>query len=199
MDINQTKYYIKISCQTYYKKILRDYPWLQPSQHCKTRPIPYSANNAFTKQLETATPPTDEETQRKIAQQFNMHYRKIIGELVWPMVKYRPDYSYHIIKLSQFMANPATEHYKALQDITQHILQTIDHGIYYWRDSPWTDLAEGPLPVASPDNHQFQLDPTTITNNLHGFADSDWGSCCISRNAITGAAIMLAGGDRIQN
>jgi len=115
------------------------------------------------------------------------------------MVKYRPDYSYHIIKLSQFMANPATEHYKALQDITQHILQTIDHGIYYWRDSPWTNLAEGPLPVASPDNHQFQLDPTTIINNLHGFADSDWGSCCISHNAITGAAIMLAGGDRIQN
>lgn len=122
-----------------------------------------------------------------------LHYQKLIGELVYPMVKCRPAYSFHIIKLSQFMANPAALHYEALKQVTIYIYHTIDDGIYYWWDHPNISLSPGPISTTAPDTHQFKIQPNNIIQ-MHGYADSDWGSCHATCNAITGAIIMLTGG-----
>jgi hypothetical protein len=92
------------------------------------------------------------------------------------------------------MANPAKEHYEALKNTIKYIAQTCSYGIYYWRDTPRTDLPDGPLPTLSSDTHVFQIDPISLTDKLYGYADSDWASCRLTRNTVSGAAIMLAGG-----
>jgi len=87
------------------------------------------------------------------------------------------------------MANPADAHYAALRDLAQYIYHTRDHG---WRDNPLPLLKDGPLPAASPEPYMLTIDPTKH-NSLYAYADSDWASCRKNRNAIPGAAVMLAG------
>lgn len=45
------------------------------------------------------------------------------------MIKYQPNISFRITKLSQFMVNPAAEHYHALPQIGSYIANMLDHGI----------------------------------------------------------------------
>lgn len=100
-----------------------------------------------------------------------IHCRKLIGELVYPMVKCHRDYSFHVIKLSQFMANPALEHYEALKDILKYIQCAIDDGIYYWRDQQLQDLPQHSFPTIHDEPHHFTKDPTHLKDKLYGYAD----------------------------
>jgi len=192
MDITQTQYYIKIHCTTYLNKIIHQHNW-QESTH-KPYQIPYPADNTYCKILDTALPPDTVQSQKQLSKHYNMHYRQIIGEFIWPMIKCRPDISFHITKLSQFMANPAEAHYQALRHVASYLANTTDHGIYYWRDQPRQDLPQHPLPTTFPDTYRYKTDPTNSENFLTAYADSDWGTCRKTRNAITGAAILVAGG-----
>jgi hypothetical protein len=47
--------------------------------------------------------------------------RLAIGELVLPMIKTWPEFSYPVIKLSQFAISPATIHYDAVYGIFQYL------------------------------------------------------------------------------
>jgi hypothetical protein len=58
------------------------------------------------------------------------------------------------------MVNPAAEHYHALPQIGSYIANMLDHGIYYWRNTPRMDLQEQPLPQTHTDPYQFQNNPT---------------------------------------
>ena len=159
-------------------------------------PIPFSAEHSFSHDLDTTDGPPLESEQKALSMKMNMHYRQVIGLLIWPMVKCRPDYSFHITKLSQVLSNPAQPHYEALRSITKYLAHTIDHGIYYWRKQPRTDLPCHPLPTLAPDNHTFTTDlsQNAALPSLTGFADADWAACRRTRKAVTGGIIMLAGG-----
>jgi hypothetical protein len=106
-----------------------------------------------------------------------MHYRQLIGEFIWPMIKCRPDISFHITKLSQFMANPAEVHYQALRSVGFYLANTLDTGIYYWRDVPRQDLPDGPLPTLYQEPFSFQEDPARNSRFLTAYADSARGTC----------------------
>jgi hypothetical protein len=92
------------------------------------------------------------------------------------------------------MANPASAHYAALKELIKYIHSTVNDGIYFWRDTPLHHLPEHPLPTVQDEQHHFTTDPTSLTDKLYGYADSDWGSCQNTRQTITGATTMLAGG-----
>jgi deoxyuridine 5'-triphosphate nucleotidohydrolase len=192
MDITQTKYYLKLHCTTYLTKIIQTHQWNEATP--KHNPIPYPANNSYAKALDLAIPQDTPAGQQQLSRQYNMHYRQIIGEFIWPMIKCRPDISFHITKLSQFMANPAEVHYQALCSVGSYLANTLDTGIYYWRDVPRQDLPDGPLPALYQEPFSFQEDPARNSLFITAYADSDWGTCRKTRNAITGAVIMVAGG-----
>ncbi len=173
MDITQTRHYLKIHCTTYLTKIIQQHNWQE--QTPKAYPIPYPADNAYSKALDLAQPPETVQLQKQLSTNYAMHYRQIIGEFIWPMIKCRPDISFHITKLSQFMANPAEAHYQALRQIASYLANTLDHGIYYWRDKPRQDLPQGPQPSTFPEPYHFKEDPTQSDNFLTAYADSDWG------------------------
>lgn len=109
------------------------------------------------------------------------------------MVKCRPDFAPHVIKLSQYLNNPAREHYQAARLLADYLAATITEGIYYWRDTPVDSLPEGEIPVLHSDNHVIKAEMTS-QGTLEGLVDSDWASDTVKRKSISGIIIMLAGG-----
>jgi len=192
MDILQTKYYIKIYCATYLAKIRNNHNW-SPPMHSSSQPLPYPVDNAYTKELDTAIPPQTDEERQQLERKYNFKFCSLIGEIIWPMIKCRPEISFHITKLSQSLANPADAHFHALQQVLNFLLQTSDEGIYYWRDTPRNDLPEHPFPTIPPDNHTLETDPSQFDALMAAFSDSDWAACRKTRNSITGWLILLAG------
>ena len=111
VDVTQTRDYIKISCETYINEVLDNHQWQETiTQH---NPIPMKDDSKYQTELETATPPTLEEATALKNEHFN--YRQAIGEAICAMVTCRPDISYAVIKLSQYLRNPSAIHCKALR------------------------------------------------------------------------------------
>lgn len=90
-------------------------------------------------------------------------YRHLVGRLIYLTVT-RPDISYAVHILSQFMNLPYTEH----MDAAMRVLR-------YLKSTPGQGLMLRPVNV-------FQI---------HGFCDADWASCPITRRSLTGYFICL--------
>jgi hypothetical protein len=195
MDIVQSRYFIKIHCGIYITKALKNHGWiLEPNEYKKVQPLPYPADHEYAKVLDITTGPDTEREQMQLSNDMGIHYRQVVGLMIWPMVKCRPDYSFHITKLSQVLQKPAIPHYIALKSLASYLAHTVDDGIYYWRQQPMMDLPCHPLPQLRPDNYTFQGDFSADFDKLTGFADADWAACRRTRNAVTGGILLLAGG-----
>jgi hypothetical protein len=192
VDINQTQHYVKIHAKKYLTKMLQSHGWLDDKPTHGTTPFP-SDPASLTKLLHGPRPNTDIEREQ-LQQEFGFKYRQLMGEIMFAMVKCRPDISIHVIILSQFMDNPGPEHYKALKQVANYLAQTLDTGIHYWRTSPLLDLSNQPIPTLHQDNYQIQETRGTDSEHLIGFVDSDWATNSIKRNSMTGMLIMYAGG-----
>mmetsp|Transcript_1212 Transcript_1212/g.1854 ORF Transcript_1212/g.1854 Transcript_1212/m.1854 type:complete len:275 (+) Transcript_1212:521-1345(+) len=190
MDIFQTKYYVKVSCEKYLVKMLQAHEWLLNTPP-PILPIPLPAEKEFIKELESAIPPQTQQEMDQLRKEMGFNYRQVMGKIIWPMIKCRADISPHAIKLSQYLDNPAKTHYKAVRQLVDYLAATITEGIYYWRDEPVESLPEGYLPTLHADNHTLEV---PLQQNLSGFVDSDWAGDTLQRKSISGIAIMMAGG-----
>lgn len=90
-------------------------------------------------------------------------FRRLIGRLLYLTVT-RPDISYAVTYLSQFMQKPRTSHFHAALRIVRYLKGTIDYGIML---SSKTGLS------------------------LKGFIDSDWAGCPTTRRSTTGYFVMM--------
>lgn len=191
VDVDQTREYIKISCKKYLYNMLKSHDWLAttPQPH----PVPLPAEPKYITKLEQAAPPTTVTEKENPRKRMSFNYRQIVGEIIYPMMKCRPDIAYHATKLSQYMENPAADHYEALRQICTYLSHTIDHGIYYWRSTPRTDLPELPQPTLHHDNYTMQIN-LTDHSSLTGYVDADWATDTKHRRSVTGIVLMYAGG-----
>lgn len=73
-------------------------------------------------------------------------YRRIVGSLQY-LAFTRPDLSYSVNRLSQFMHIPTTEHWQALKRVLRYLAGTPDHGIFLKKGN---------------------------TLSLHAYSDADW-------------------------
>mmetsp|Transcript_1111 Transcript_1111/g.1700 ORF Transcript_1111/g.1700 Transcript_1111/m.1700 type:complete len:342 (+) Transcript_1111:23-1048(+) len=192
VDIFQTKYYVKITCERYITKMLQAHDWML-KEPPPTNPIPLPSEQEFARSLEQAVPPSTQTEKDQLRQTMGFNYRQVVGEFIWPMVKCRPDFAPHIIRLSQHLDNPAKEHYEAARQLANYLAATITEGIYYWRDQPVDSLPDGELPTLHADNYQLKTQLNN-TGKLIGLVDSDWAGDSIKRKSMTGVIIMLAGG-----
>jgi hypothetical protein len=192
LDILQTRDYIKIYCESFLDKVLRQHGWEETTkQH---NPIPMRNDTAYQAQLESATLPSTPEEQQQL-QDENFNYRQAIGEAIYAMTIARPDIAFAVIKLSQYSANPAKIHYQAVRQLFKFLALTKSRGIYYWRKIPVPALPA--MPAESCVSHSEILDKIPKTkqpNRLHAYVDSDWGSDRTHRRSVTGLVIMMAGG-----
>ena len=88
-------------------------------------------------------------------------YRRLIGRLIY-LTNTRPDITYVVQHMSQFVAQPTSAHQQAASRILRYIKGSLGAGIF--------------LPVDS---------------NIHlkGFSDSDWTDCLDTIRSITSYAI----------
>jgi hypothetical protein len=192
VDILQTRDYIKVSGESFLKKVLQHHGWDDSTE--QHNPIPMRNDTAYQAQLEAATLPSTPEERLKLHND-NFNYRQAIGEAIYAMTVARPDIAYAVIKLSQYSNNPAKIHYQAVRHLFKYLALTKARGIHYWRKHPVPDL---PVIAAEPCvSHSEILDTIPKTkqpHRIHSFVDSDWGSDRTHRRSVTGLVIMLAGG-----
>lgn len=93
------------------------------------------------------------------------HYRSLIEKLNF-LTNTRPDLSFSIQLLSQFMQSPTSAHLDALHHVLRYVRGTIGQGILLNGN---TDLS------------------------LHAYSDSDWATCPMTRRSVTGYIVLFGG------
>jgi len=90
-------------------------------------------------------------------------YCHLIGRLLYLTIT-RPDLSYVIQTLSQFMSNPHTTHLQAAKKVLHYLKATLGQDLLLKADS---------------------------TFHLKAYSDSDWGGCVDTRRSVTGYLVFL--------
>ncbi|CAN1776000.1 Retrovirus-related Pol polyprotein from transposon TNT 1-94 [Linum perenne] len=90
-------------------------------------------------------------------------YRRLIGRLVY-LCTTRPDISFAVNYLSQFVSQPTDLHMQAALKVVRYIKNDPGKGLFFPADS---------------------------NLKLHGFSDSDWAGCPDSRRSTTGFLVFL--------
>ncbi|XP_024026696.1 uncharacterized protein LOC112093108 [Morus notabilis] len=90
-------------------------------------------------------------------------YRRLIGRLLYLTIT-RPDITFAVHKLSQFLAKPRVPHLQAVHHLLRYIKASPGQGLFYSAASPI---------------------------QLKAFSDSDWGSCPDSQKSVTGFCVFV--------
>ena len=196
MDVEQTQEYIKLSGETYIKKILARHGMLESPQYGlnPAKAIPMQSDSKYIQSLDTAAPPATEPDSKALEVEMGFKYRQVMGELIFALITCRPDISFAVTKLSKFSANPAKVHYVAAKNVLRYLRATADHALYYWRPEPLKDLPLKPRPSQLTNLSDRVACPVKMpANRLHSFMDSDWAGDVSHRRSVTGIAYLLAG------
>ena len=198
INVDQTKYYIKLHCETYVDRITVKHiaAWFNDAKLAKDRPLPFPTTGEFAKEFPATVGNPDEKHQAKLAKTMNCSYRNIVGELTYAMVTCRPDLSPALGRLAQHNAAPAEIHYKAAKHCMRYLYATRNNGLIFWRTEPRDDLPDKGAP--EPVSNTHDLLPLGRSNHgpydLHANTDSDWASCPRTRRSWTGICARLGGG-----
>ncbi|XP_019156970.1 PREDICTED: uncharacterized protein LOC109153570 [Ipomoea nil] len=90
-------------------------------------------------------------------------YRRIVGALQYLTIT-RPDLSYSVNRLCQFMHSPTDDHWALLKRVLRYIKGTQDYGL--------------------------RLSPSP-SSDLHAYTDSDWAGCPVDCKSTSGYAVFL--------
>ncbi|XP_060959079.1 uncharacterized mitochondrial protein AtMg00810-like [Cannabis sativa] len=90
-------------------------------------------------------------------------YRQLIGCLLYLTLS-RPDITYAVNTLSQFMSSPRTPHMQVVHHLLRDLKRCPGQGLLY---------------------------SSTSTLHLRGFSDSDWASCPTTRRSTSGFCIFI--------
>ena len=196
VDILQSRNFIRLSNETYLRKIFLHHLWLRDEHPLtKNKPIPMSDSATYQRKLEEAEPLSPEELEI-IEKEMGFTYRQAIGELIYALVTCRPDISFACIKLSQFSARPAKIHFDAVKHVYKYLLATIDRGINFWRRTPNMNLplVDEPKPEldANYDEGASEERLQTDEKRMFGAVDSDYAGDNSHRKSVSGIAIKLA-------
>jgi hypothetical protein len=143
---------LKIDQIDYAKKIVERFG--QSNCHDVATPLPGGYKPQSRSDGKKATP-----------EQINL-YQSIIGSLLYLTLGTRPDIAFAVILMSQFMANPSTEHTMKALYIVKYVKSTINAKLIYNGKA-----GEG----------------------FVAYTDADWGSNIDDRKSITGYVLKLAG------
>ena len=111
VNILQTKWFVKVSCEDYLTRILTEHAW--GDLKASNLPVPMRSDRVYQRQQETATRPTNEQEQLVVQRQAGFSYRTATGELIYALVAARPDISFATTKVTQYGSSPALVHYHA--------------------------------------------------------------------------------------
>ncbi|XP_019156474.1 PREDICTED: uncharacterized protein LOC109153138 [Ipomoea nil] len=114
---------------------------------------PLAMPAAVTQPVSTTTTPHDNPTQ----------YRRVVGALQYLTIT-RPDLSYSVNRLCQFMHSPTTDHWALVKRVLRYIKGILDYGLHI---------------------------TVSYSAVIHAFSDSDWAGCPLDRKSTGGYAVFL--------
>jgi hypothetical protein len=192
VNIEQTKHYVKISCESYIEKISAKHldSWMRIFTMPTIGPTPLPTTAGFMKSFLAAE--GNEKGQKELESRMRLSYRSGVGELIYALVTCRPDISHAVVRCAQNCICPHEVHYHVLK----YLYLTKSEGLYFWREQPNDLLPDKPTPLLSSTARDLLMEgrPHHDCTNLHGFVDSDWATCPKTRRSMTGICIRLAGG-----
>ena len=162
-DLGQISYFLGIEFQIesnvlsmfqsrYISKVLNRFGM----DDCKPRSTPCEMNPSHEKIGNTE--PLDEAEQKR--------YRQIVGSLIYIMTATRPDISYTVTKLSQFLSCATQCHMTMAKHVLRYLKGTINDKMVFKKSN----------------------EPPEIT----GYCDSDWASSIEDRKSITGYSFKMS-------
>ncbi|KAG8492721.1 hypothetical protein CXB51_010467 [Gossypium anomalum] len=92
-------------------------------------------------------------------------YRSIVGALQYVVIT-RPDITFAVNKVCQFMYRPLDQHFKAVKRILRYLQSTMEYGFHF---------------------------TAAISLDLVGFSDANWGTDVDDRRSTTGFCVFLGG------
>ena len=192
IDIDQTKDFIKVHCQTYISKILKNKSFdLKATQN---KPTPMTSDADLIRKLDTSVGPSNDADKLALQEEMGFKYRNATGELLFAMVTCRPDISNAVIKLTQFNANPARCHYEAVIRVYQYLNATKSCGLTFWRTAQQPHLPYVTHHEPQPEEYAFQTTEEHHTpTQPYVLVDSDWAGNIKTRRSVSGIVIMMAG------
>lgn len=90
-------------------------------------------------------------------------YRRLVGRLIYLTIT-RPEITYSVHVLSQFMQDPRKPHLDAVHHLLRYLKGAPEQGLHL---------------------------PTQGDLLLRGFCDADWARCSITRRSVTGYCTFL--------
>ena len=192
VNVLQTQWYVKISCEDYLRKIIDSHGW--HDLKVSNLPVPMRNDSVYQRELETAPRPQTENDQRETQAQAGFVFRTTaIGELIYALVVARLDISFPTTKLSQYSSNPAPIHYQAVKAVFAYLNNTLEEGLIFWRPYPREDLPNIPPPRPRSNAINRLPTPKLQPHELLAFTESDWGTDSTHRRSVSGMIILLAG------
>lgn len=117
------------------------------SQRCYILDILHQTNMVYAKPVLTPLPTSSTPTMSSGSPLSDpTEYRVIVGSLQYLSLTCL-DISFTVNKLSHFMYQPSTEHWVLAKRLLRYLRGTLDEGVFFYRDSPFS---------------------------LHAFSDADW-------------------------
>ncbi|KAK9666074.1 hypothetical protein RND81_14G158500 [Saponaria officinalis] len=93
------------------------------------------------------------------------HYRRLIGRLLYLNMT-RPDISYSVQHLSQFLVQPRKPHLQDAQHVVRYLKGTVNARLFY---------------------------ESAGANDMTAYCDADWGKCALTSKSLSGYCIFLGG------
>lgn len=158
-DLGPIKYYLGLEVQ-------RNNIGLHLSQHKFIMDLLHSVNMQDCKPLSVPIDPHvklyDNDTSGPLLP-IPSSYRALVGKLLY-LTSTRPDISFVVQSLSQFLHAPRFAHMEAVKRVLRYLKLTSQHGLFF---------------------------PATNSLQLQGFSDSDWGGNPVDRRSVGGYCFTL--------
>jgi len=195
-DVLQTKHYIRLSAESYIRRLLKAHGWENPSPREESRkPKPPLHESDLAGMFNLAAGPKENTPEHKaLAQHMGYGYRSVLGEILFAYVLCRPDIGYAVTTLAKFSTAPNELHYKALKHLAIYLRQTQDWGIYYWRSQPVEGLPDVPFTPMTYDESLPTIPSPTSLHQLVTHVDAAHANELRQRRSTTGYGCCLAGG-----
>ena len=195
-DVTQTRDYIKISAESYIRRLLKAHGWENPSPREDSRkPKPPLHESDVAGLFNLAAGPCENTPEHKqLEEQMGFGYRSVLGEVLFAYVLCRPDIGYAVTTLAKFSTAPNELHYKSLKHLAIYLRQTQDWGIMYWRQHPIADLPEVPYEPMVFDDGLPGMPPPQSLLQLITHVDAAHANELRQRRSTTGYGCCLAGG-----
>lgn len=194
VDVEQTRDYVRISCESCIRKMLVSHGWDKsgPNESAtrNLEPLP----DAIAKVVDTTAEQKKEALE--LVDQHQFSYQSELGESIYAYVAGRIDIGYAITKLARHAQCPTAENYESLKKVCKYLRKTANWGIIYWRPKPLMHLAMGKVtPLAIPETSQslapFPLPEDPLT--LVGYVDAAYWTDSKTRRSVTGTVFTLCG------